>query len=109
MPRGDGTGPMGLGPMTGRAVGYCNGYENPGFADSVLGFGRGGGRGLRRRSSVCGFPRTVPIMQEYPAYYQANRVNPEVELQMLNNQIKMMERSLKNAKERLSELEKAED
>ncbi|NLG83887.1 MAG: DUF5320 domain-containing protein, partial [Firmicutes bacterium] len=25
MPRGDGTGPLGLGPMTGRAMGYCAG------------------------------------------------------------------------------------
>jgi len=27
MPRGDGTGPWGLGPMTGRAAGYCAGYQ----------------------------------------------------------------------------------
>jgi len=26
MPRGDGTGPMGLGPMTGTAAGFCAGY-----------------------------------------------------------------------------------
>ena len=31
MPRGDGTGPAGLGPMTGRAAGYCAGYPVPGF------------------------------------------------------------------------------
>jgi hypothetical protein len=31
MPRGDGTGPMGLGPMTGRAAGYSAGYPTPGF------------------------------------------------------------------------------
>jgi len=31
MPRGDGTGPMGFGPMTGRAAGYCAGYPVPGF------------------------------------------------------------------------------
>jgi hypothetical protein len=31
MPRGDGTGPRGLGPMTGRAAGYCAGYPTPGF------------------------------------------------------------------------------
>jgi len=31
MPRGDGTGPAGLGPMTGRAAGYCAGYGVPGF------------------------------------------------------------------------------
>ena len=30
MPGGDGTGPLGLGPMTGRATGYCAGYPVPG-------------------------------------------------------------------------------
>ncbi|MCD6382905.1 MAG: DUF5320 domain-containing protein, partial [Thermoplasmata archaeon] len=25
MPWGDGTGPMGMGPMTGRGAGYCSG------------------------------------------------------------------------------------
>jgi uncharacterized protein DUF5320 len=32
MPGGDGTGPMGMGPMTGRAAGYCAGNGAPGFA-----------------------------------------------------------------------------
>ncbi|NIW15542.1 MAG: hypothetical protein GWN31_16790, partial [Candidatus Thorarchaeota archaeon] len=31
MPRGDRTGPWGLGPRTGRAAGYCAGYPVPGF------------------------------------------------------------------------------
>ena len=43
MPRGDGTGPGGLGPMTGRAAGYCAGYSVPGFMNPVL--GRGGAFG----------------------------------------------------------------
>lgn len=42
MPRGDKTGPMGQGPMTGRALGFCSGYESPGF---TKGFGGGRGRG----------------------------------------------------------------
>jgi len=33
MPRGDGTGPRGEGPMTGRRVGYCTGYSAPGYAN----------------------------------------------------------------------------
>jgi len=62
MPWGDRTGPMGLGPMTGRAVGYYAGYPMPGYAntgtpgrgDRALGRGRGPGfrgrgRGLRGR------------------------------------------------------------
>ncbi len=46
MPRGDGTGPMGLGPMTGRAAGYCAGFSAPGFINPMggrLGLGRGRG------------------------------------------------------------------
>jgi len=50
MPRGDGTGPAGMGPMTGRAAGYCAGYPVPGFMNPIGGrgyggWGRGGGRG----------------------------------------------------------------
>ncbi len=33
MPRGDGTGPQGLGPMTGRGAGFCSGYDVPGYAN----------------------------------------------------------------------------
>ncbi|MDP8236906.1 MAG: DUF5320 domain-containing protein [Candidatus Erginobacter occultus] len=33
MPRGDGSGPAGMGPMTGRAVGFCAGYPSPGFVN----------------------------------------------------------------------------
>jgi len=35
MPFGDGTGPMGLGPMTGRAAGYCAGYSVPGYMNPI--------------------------------------------------------------------------
>jgi hypothetical protein len=51
MPRGDGTGPEGMGPMTGRGAGYCAGYDVPGYDNPMpgRGFGRGGGRGRRWR------------------------------------------------------------
>ena len=45
MPWGDRTGPWGLGPMTGRAVGYCAGYPVPGYMNPIPGFGRGFGLG----------------------------------------------------------------
>lgn len=47
MPRGDRTGPMGTGPMTGRRMGYCTGNPVPGYASALwggAGFGGGGGR-----------------------------------------------------------------
>ncbi|MBW2038175.1 MAG: DUF5320 domain-containing protein [Deltaproteobacteria bacterium] len=54
MPWGDGTGPAGFGPMTGRAAGYCAGYPVPGYANPYVprwgGRGRGWwGRGFRGR------------------------------------------------------------
>jgi hypothetical protein len=56
MPFGDGTGPRGMGPMTGRGAGYCAGFGRPGFANPIAGrrwfgsgwrsWGRGRGRGF---------------------------------------------------------------
>lgn len=37
MPFGDGTGPAGMGPMTGRAAGLCAGYPVPGYMNAVVG------------------------------------------------------------------------
>jgi hypothetical protein len=48
MPGGDRTGPAGMGPMTGRAAGFCAGYPVPGYMNPVGGRGYGGwGRGFR--------------------------------------------------------------
>ncbi len=54
MPRGDKTGPNGQGMMTGRKMGYCAGFDVPGFMNGAGfgggfggGFGRGFGRGRR--------------------------------------------------------------
>ncbi len=55
MPRGDGSGPCGQGPTTGRGLGYCDGEEYPGYTAPgpgmalARGYGRGGaGRGAGR-------------------------------------------------------------
>jgi len=37
MPFGDGTGPGGMGPMTGRAAGFCAGFSVPGYMNPVVG------------------------------------------------------------------------
>ena len=36
MPRGDGKGPAGLGPMIGRAAGFCAGYPAPIYMNPVI-------------------------------------------------------------------------
>ena len=45
MPRFDGTGPMGQGPMTGRGMGPCGGCSPFGWR---MGFRKGMGRGMGR-------------------------------------------------------------
>jgi Family of unknown function (DUF5320) len=66
MPRGDGTGPLGQGPMTGRGAGYCSRYAEPGYASRPA-FGRGmagpdaagwcgRGHGYRNRFYATGAP-----------------------------------------------------
>jgi hypothetical protein len=85
MPAGDGTGPMGMGPMTGRGTGFCSGFGAPGYANPVpgrsfgwgrgFGFGRGRGfgrgfgwgRGFGRRFGWGG-PYTAPYGVAYGPY-----------------------------------------
>jgi hypothetical protein len=54
MPKGDGTGPAGMGSMTGRRAGFCAGFRIPGYINSCLGrgLGFGLGRGSRRLSWI---------------------------------------------------------
>ena len=54
MPGGDGTGPGGMGPMTGRAAGYCAGYGMPGFMNPIAGGGYGGYGGWGRGYGAWG-------------------------------------------------------
>lgn len=112
MPRGDGTGPMGFGPMTGRAVGYCAGYPVSGFANPAVGFGwgcRAGGRGFGRRLWGPGYGWAPGYAPGYNPFFQKSAIDPEFEERVLSDQIEMMEQSLKGAKERLKELQKSED
>ena len=65
MPFGDGTGPAGAGPMTGRAAGFCAGYPVPGYMNSAV--GRAGFYG-------SGAPAVVPYGAGYGMFY-GGRVN----------------------------------
>ena len=62
MPVGNGTGPLGLGPMTGRAAGYCAGYAMPGYANPIPGrgvWGRGGYWGVNLPCRSAPYPQIV--------------------------------------------------
>jgi hypothetical protein len=70
MPFGDGTGPRGTGPMTGRGAGYCIGVIRPGFTTPVFagwfGFNRGSGRGAGRGRGRGLFRRGFSPFASYP-------------------------------------------
>ena len=71
MPGGDGTGPNGMGPMTGRVAGYCAGYVTPGYVNPGFGYGYGrgrggGGRGWRNRYYATGLPGWQRAMPGVP-------------------------------------------
>ena len=126
MPGGDGTGPGGLGPMTGSAAGFCAGYPVPGYANPVggrgmgmgWGRGRGGGfgRGFGRSRAGYGLPAYGSAVNPY-AYGSA--VNPyaygsapfapgltaQQELDGLKGQAEYLEDSLDGIKKRIEELE----
>ena len=115
MPRGDGTGPMGLGPTTGRALGYCAGYSVPGFANPIgYGIGRGmawgrggiGGRGLAFRRGRGGgfFPPYAGFVP--PAAGAHPAVVPDEE-KVLKSHLSVLEEQLAAVKARLSEIEDA--
>ena len=127
MPWGDGTGPLGMGPMTGRGAGRCAGYAGrgyfnagPGWGFSGWGRGRGRGRGFGRRFRAGGFggwhpaawgwpwsgaPAPYPMPYDVPFPPTASKSQ---ELDALKNQAKYFEEALDEIKDRIGELEKTE-
>ena len=122
MPGLDGTGPQGMGPMTGRGTGYCTGYVNPtylGIGSRIRGGvgrayvpGRGFGRGFGQDSmyNPRGLlrPRFMGTVQGMPWGY-ANPHQPptrEQELAALNNNKKEIESQLSGIEKRIKELSK---
>ncbi len=114
MPAGDGTGPWGIGPMTGRAAGFCAGFGVPGWANPLPGRtwgmgwgglgGRGGGRGWRNRYYATGLPGWLRAGLPSGAAYAALPA-PEQELAALKRQAEFLETALTNIRKRVQELE----
>ncbi|MBZ4666608.1 DUF5320 domain-containing protein [Mahella sp.] len=108
MPRGDGTGPAGLGPRTGRAAGYCAGYAVPGYMNPVGFYGRG--RGYRRMYYATGLPfwarggYAAPYAA--PLYNTAYDTNEE---EALTEQLELMQEQIKAVQKRLDQLKKDKD
>ncbi|MGE3063028.1 MAG: DUF5320 domain-containing protein [bacterium] len=96
MPRGDKTGPDGMGPMTGRAMGFCNGFNTPGFMRG-FGFGRGGGRGFGRGIGFQGRGRRG-IGYAVP-YFMPQQIDVADSKEALNEEIASVEKYLSELKE----------
>jgi len=133
MPGGDGTGPAGLGPMTGRAAGYCAGYPVPGYMNPIpsrgfwgwgrgrgRGGGRGGGRGWRNwfyATGLTGWQRAGMGWPAYGAYglppaYSTPYGAPlgptqtaQQELDALKGQAEYFQDALEGIRKRIEELE----
>jgi hypothetical protein len=115
MPWGDRTGPMGRGPMTGRAAGYCAGYNVPGYANAP-GFGRGPGlgRGLGRGRWFWGrqAPPAVPAppAQAPPAYgygyAQPASMSKEQESKILEAEKSGLESEIAEIQEEIKQINK---
>jgi hypothetical protein len=127
MPAGDGTGPRGMGPMTGRGAGYCAGYDMPGYAHPMpgrgfgMGWGRGGGwgggwgrgRGWRNMYYATGVPGWArfgyapawgaPPAPAYGPY--AAPPTPQQETEFLKAQAEWLQQQLDGISERIAELE----
>jgi len=107
MPGGNGTGPEGLGPMTGRGAGFCAGYSLPGYANSVggrgMGMGRGRGRGLGRG---FGWGRAGYVLPAHGGGVSfAPTVAHQQELDSLKGQAEYLVDVLDGIKKRIKELE----
>lgn len=117
MPRGDGTGPMGFGPMTGRAAGRCAGFATPGFMNRPAGPGFGYGRGWRRMYWATGLPGWVRFgygINPYGSlpqgfYPQVPGVTAGEETALLEQQAGFLEQQLEAIKARLKRLRGAKE
>lgn len=124
MPGGDRTGPMGDGPMTGRAAGYCTGSAAPGYMNPAPGGGfrgrgggrgggrgrGGGGRGWRNWYYATGVPGWARARWGFapPAYPAGVPFVPsmtrEQEIELLREQADHVNETLEDIKRRIEEL-----
>jgi hypothetical protein len=106
MPGRDATGPMGMGPMTGRAAGNCTDFGMPGSANKAgrrgfrMGFGRGNGfggcgGGFRRRNRFFATGVSGRIW---------TNADPAAEKQALKSQSEYLQTEIDAIKKRLDEL-----
>jgi len=102
MPRGDATGPTGMGSMTGRAAGFCAGYNMPGYLNK--GGGRGCGMGFGRRNNIGGFGRRNRFFAGGLSGGAWSNHDPDAEKQALQSQVEFLQTKMDAIRKRLDEL-----
>lgn len=110
MPRGDRTGPWGMGPLTGRGAGFCRGFLSPYFGRYFRfgGYGRGpgfggGGRGFRHMFYATGLPGLLRFGWGGPAIME--EPPPGTEKRLLEEEAEALRGELDGIRKRLEELE----
>ncbi len=116
MPRGDRTGPWGLGSRTGRGLGYCSDFSTPGYTKGPgmgIGWGRGWGRGWRRgRGAGWGrgggsfpYPYYLEAAPPYPiAPVGPTALDPKEESKYLEQTLTGLKKEIELIEKRLTEL-----
>lgn len=108
MPRGDRTGPVGMGPKTGRGMGFCAGNEEPGYVNPSYGFGRmerrGGGRGRAWAPGMGRGRRFRNFPVDPPGWGSAPVMSQEDEISWLDAQARGLKESLAQLEKRLDTL-----
>ena len=110
MPGLNGTGPMGIGPMTGGARGLCSGknaqgYNNPAAGRGGMGYGRGRGRG---GGFGRGLGRWFAARWNSPGLTgtpYGTGLSAQEEVNALRNQAKIMQDQINQINTRIKELE----
>jgi hypothetical protein len=105
MPRGDGTGPIGYGPGTGRGAGFCTGSFGPGYmAKPCFSYGRsygkrfGRGHGYQYWFQDTGYP-------EFTGHHRCVVINDDTaEKEQFQRQAEILEKQLNYVNRRLSAL-----
>ncbi len=119
MPKGDRSGPMGQGAMTGRGLGFCQGDDTPGYAKNFgngAGMGRGQGRGFGGGRGFgfgggrgFGFGRGLGRGNFWGGFGMAGRgMSQKDEARMLKSQAEVLKDSLRDIEQQISDLEKNE-
>jgi Family of unknown function (DUF5320) len=108
MPRGDRTGPMGMGPLTGRGAGFCAGSRGPLFGRFFRGgYGRGaafggGGRGWRHKFYETGLPGWMRFGRGGPAFME--EPSPDTEKRLLEEEAGALKNQLEIVRKLLDAL-----